>query len=300
MNQGQYLKHKTSFEETIFNSVEAYNLYFNLLYGLAISIFEWTNMPFGCNVTFLEKTLFNSGTGCFFYDDVAERYMTLSAVSGTTLDPYGEPFDFDAYGVGSSYYHVPLTQNTGVFIYDNTLHTSLYYMIDYWAKRLWNFDLTIDINVHAQKTPIIIKATEQAKLSLLNLYKKYVGNEPVIFSYEDFTEDAMKVFDLKADFKAEEIYSVRNRVWNDALSSIGLPSVANEKNERMNKQEVQEGSGFAFATRYMRLNTRQEAIEKINHIFGLDVGVQFRMFHDDEILNWRNALSGINVEGGIE
>lgn len=49
-----------------------------------------------------------------------------------------------------------------------------------FAKRLYNLDRAIDVNANAQKTPVVIKCTQEERLTLMNLYKQWEGNEPMI------------------------------------------------------------------------------------------------------------------------
>ena len=49
------------FEESAYKNNKLYLYYFNRLKELAISMFEWKNLPSSVDTRFLELTLFNDG-----------------------------------------------------------------------------------------------------------------------------------------------------------------------------------------------------------------------------------------------
>ena len=56
-------------ESAIMNN-RTYQQYYNRLTELAISMFEWKNLPPSVDERFLEMTLFSDGVAVFFKDDV--------------------------------------------------------------------------------------------------------------------------------------------------------------------------------------------------------------------------------------
>ena len=53
--------------------------------------------------------------------------------------------------------------------------------MELFALRLYEAERTCDVNIKAQKTPIILKGDESLKLTLKNLFNNYDGNQPVIY-----------------------------------------------------------------------------------------------------------------------
>lgn len=49
-----------------------------------------------------------------------------------------------------------------------------------YARRLADIDRTVDVNLMSQKMPIFAVVPESQRLTIQNLMKQYVGNEPII------------------------------------------------------------------------------------------------------------------------
>ena len=69
---------------------------------------------------------------------------------------------------------------------------------------------------------------------------------------------------------------LKNQIWNEALTYLGISNVSYQKKERLISDEVSRSMGGTVASRYTRLDMRQQACEKINKMFGLDIWVDYR------------------------
>lgn len=264
---------------------ETFLSYYRRLLEISLSMFEWKNLPNTCDARFLEMGLFSKGAMVFFQDEVLEQFLCMQCLLGGALDVYNIPKERTAYA--SNGYRYQLSEKNSVVIYNNMLLTPAENTIKDYALRLYDIDRTIDVNIRAQKTPVLIKASESQRLSLLNAYQQYDGNQPVIYADESFNENNFAVLSTQAPFIAPELYELKVKIWNDALTYLGVPNVSYQKKERLIKDEVVRGSGGTMASRFSRLGMRQQACEQINNMFGLDVWCEYR---DDE--------DGTQTEGG--
>ena len=62
-------KRNRDFNESAFRNKQAYLKYFNRLWELGMSMFEWENLPTTIDERFLELTLFTKGAAIFFKDN---------------------------------------------------------------------------------------------------------------------------------------------------------------------------------------------------------------------------------------
>jgi hypothetical protein len=67
-----------------------YTDYYYRLQTIALSLFEWKNIPDGCNERFLEKTLYMHGCALFFKDSMRGLMNARCAQNGS-LNYYDEP-----------------------------------------------------------------------------------------------------------------------------------------------------------------------------------------------------------------
>lgn len=257
-----------------------YIMYYNRLCELAISSFKWHNLPPTVDERFLELSLLTDGKAIFFYDD-AIGYLALRLMLGGEMDLYDIPTERTAYG--SNGYNEKLTSDNSVIIFNNMLHTNQQLEIELYARRLWDLDRTIDINARAQKTPILITCEQEQRLTMANIYMKYDGNIPVIYGDKNLNPNAIKVLTTNSPYVADKLYQLKNQIWNEALTSLGISNLNIQKKERLITDESEKSQGATIANRYTRLNARQQACKQINNMFGLNLSVEFRDTSNDSI-----------------
>ena len=184
-------------------------------------------------------------------------------------------------------YQKQLTIDNSVIIYNNMLHTNSVTMVNMFATRLAELDRIIEINAEAQKTPILVQGSETQRLTLKNLYKEYSGNAPVIFGDKNLDINALKVIKTDAPYNADKLYQLKTQIWNEALTYLGISNLNIQKKERLISDEAIRSQGGTIASRYSRLQSRRDACDKINDMFGLDISVDFREDYrqtDDEYM----------------
>lgn len=267
-------RRKTNFWESAVMNNATYIQYYNRLIELSIAMFDWTGLPDTIDPRFLELTLFKYGQAVFFEDEVMGYLALTNAVQGG-FDVYGYPVASRAYSPYNNY-QKNLTLDDSVIIYNNYLRTPSSLDVEVFAKRLYNLDRVIDVNANAQKTPVLIKCAETQRLTMKNLYKEFDGNSPVIFGDNGLNDANFTVLSTEAPYVADRIYQLKTQIWNEALTYLGISNINVQKKERLITDEVSRNMGGVIASRYSRLNARQNACEKINKLFGLNVWCEYR------------------------
>lgn len=265
---------KTFFTDSAIKNNRTYSYYFRTLTEIAISRYEWTDLPDTVDERFLELTLYNDGQAVFFEDEVM-GYLALQNITQGRLNIYRVPVFRRAFAVNG--YQRKLDENNSVIIYNNMLRMPCVQDIARFAERLYQLDSVVDVNAQAQKTPILIRSTAARRLTLENLYKEYAGNSPVIYGDKSLDPDSLKVLKTDAPFVADKIYQLKVQIWNEALTYLGIPNINTQKKERMIVDEVSRQLGGTYASRFSGLNMRKQAADKINKMFGLNIGVRFRL-----------------------
>lgn len=266
-------KNNRQFKDSLRNNNEAWLLYFNRLMELSISMFEWINLPASIDERYLELTLFSDGQAVFFNDEVLGPLCLQCSISGP-LNVYRVPINRRA--IADNGYNRELSDRDSVIIWNNMLRQNSLLPVMDFSKKLYNIDQAIIINANAQKTPILINCNEKQRLSLENVYMKYEGNQPFIFGNKDLDVSAFSVLKTDAPYVADKLYLLKTQIWNEALTYMGIPNTNTNKKERMISDEVNKNLGDVFASRYSRLNARQQACKDINRMFGLNIECKFR------------------------
>lgn len=267
-------KRKTFFDESLNLNKLTYMQYIRRLTELSTSMFEWKNVPESVDTRYLEMQLFYNGSAIYFNDDVMGDLCLSCAVNGG-FDVYGNPKERRAYSRYNNYYRI-LNEENSVIIWNNYIRTNSVLDVKMFARRLYNLDRIIDINANAQKTPVLVQASEKQRLVLLNVYKEFDGNAPVIFGDKNLDINGLKVFSTNAPYNCDKLYQLKTQIWNEALTYLGISNVNIQKKERLITDEVTRNQGGTVASRYSRLEARRLAVEKINDMFGTNIEVNYR------------------------
>lgn len=288
-------KRDLQFYESAYMNNRTYLQYYNRLTELAISMFEWKNLPDTIDPRFLELALFGDGMAVFFEDEVL-GYLCLQTMIGGQLDVYRIPKERTAYATNG--YNKRLDENNSVIIFNNMLHTNSMLDVEMFSKRLYNLDRAIDVNASAQKTPILIQCDEKQRMTMKNLYMQYDGNEPFIFGTKALDVNGLTVLKTDAPYVADKLYQLKTEIWNEALTYLGISNLNLQKKERLVSDEVTRNMGGIIASRYGRLNARRQACEQINDMFGLDISVDYR--EDYREIDDEDVYTGDSGDGGVD
>ena len=270
---------QSNFWESKYLNDSAYIHWYDMLTNLAISMFEWKGLPDSVDPRFLELALFADGMAIFFKDedlsdDYNGQFFALQTMIGGRLDVYRVPDERSAYATNG--YNRSLDSKDSVIIFNNMTRTNCLADIEYFARKLYEVDRTIDVNVKGQKTPLAIVCDENQRLVMKNLYAQYDGNEPFIFGSKNLDLKGIQAINTGAPFVADKLQMLKTQIWNEALTYLGISNVSTDKKERLVSDEVTINTGATAAQRYTRLNMRKMACEKINRMFGLNVSVEYR------------------------
>ena len=271
---GNRKREKTLFGESATVNNLTYMQYLNRLTELSVSMFEWKNLPPTVDARYLELHLFETGSMVYFDDDVIGN-LCLDCLPSGRLDVYGNPVLRRAYS-GYNNYQKLLKESNSVIIWNNYLHTNSILEVKMFARRLYNLDRIIDVNANAQKTPVLIQGTEQQRFTLKNLYKEFDGNSPFIFGDKNLDLNSLKCLQTGAPYVCDKLYNLKQMYWNEALTYLGINNTGAQKRERMLAIESSQAQGGTISSRYSRLQSRREAVEKINAMFGTNIEVNYR------------------------
>lgn len=283
---GKNRRVKTFFEDSAMLNNYTYRQYVQRLVELSVAMFEWKNLPDTVDARYLELKLLERGSVVFFKDDVV-GFLCLECLNQGRFNIYGEPIIRRAFS-GYNNYQKMLKEDNSVIIWNNFMRTNSLLDVQMYARRLYNLDRIIDVNCNAQKTPVLLQCDEKQRLTLLNLYKEFDGNAPVIFGDKNLDLGSIKAISTNAPYVADKINELKVITWNEALTHLGISNVSLQKKERLITDEVTRNQGATVASRYTRLEPRRYAADKINRMFGLNIEVDYR--EDYQLVENKNVF----------
>ena len=88
--------------------------------------------------------------------------------------------------------------------------------------------------------------------------------------------NSLKVLKTDAPYIGDKLSDLKARIWNEALTYLGISNTNMIKKERMLRDEVIRNLGGTIASRYSRLEARRQACKQINEMFGLNIWCDYR------------------------
>lgn len=297
-------KQTTRYKSAMGNQIDMGNTWYyhysQYLCSLAYQLFEWEGLPESVDPRYIEMSLHQFGYVGFFKDPKMGYIATQGAVSGT-IDHYMLPTHFHA--------NSPMYQNTfpvynysdikdegmGVVVWNNDHHYSSLPSIKMFAQDLAQLKEIIHVNQNAQKTPVLILASDNNHLSLKQVYNQYEGNAPVIFGNESFDASTFQVLKTDAPYVVDKLNVQKNAVWNEVMTYLGINNSNMEKRERMITSEADSNNEQIDSSANIFLKSRQEACEKINDLYpDLNLSVKLRV---EAVEEFKSNLMDVETAG---
>lgn len=248
-----------------------YNDYIDRLKIIATSLFIWDGMDdvagYGAS-RFLEIALYEDGKATFLKHPT-RNYMALRVNPNDKPNIYDIPTKVMAY---SFEFNEIFDIEDVVYIMNNNLQKPTFETLQLFAYRLYDTERTIDVNLIAQKTPILIEGDTKTILTLKNVYMQYSGNTPFIFGSKQFDlNNRLSVLNTNAPYLVDKLELHKHEIWNEALTYLGINNANTDKKERLITDEVNSNNELINYYLNCFYTTRKQACDKINEKYGLNI-----------------------------
>lgn len=257
-------------------------MYMRIITELACNRFEWKGLPPDIDPRFLERTLFRGALSVFFEASSKlygkDRFFALQGSPNGRQDPYDNPLSFHVYG--NSFLNMTIKANKCVPIWANYLREPDWDIVCLYASKLAQIDRTISIASLNMRNTNVVFVDEDTQLSVQNLLKARDNGDMNVLVKKN---GAIEPGDIVAiDMKVHpdtlpKLQIAKNKMWNECMTLMGINNANQDKAERLVADEVAANDQQVEATRRIALNARQQAVEKINRKYGLDVSVDFHV-----------------------
>lgn len=278
--------------------------------NLAANRFKWEGLPDTIDVRFMEMILLYQALAVFYKDPDYDAYLAVRGSGTGFVNMLDNPVSFNVIGpqprdaAGAPTITINTDLGTGLFnkqirAFDRVVHMDPAFdadreklavpiwsnyvripdldVIRIYASRLAWVDRTLEINTKNARRNKVIKGSANAQLSLQNFARQAdEGVEYISVTGAMQDVDFIEALDLGVNPDSYDKLSIyRTRVWNEAMTLLGIDSANQDKKERLVAAEVSANDSQTDSFRYVNLNARRQACESIKLVFGLDVTVDY-------------------------
>lgn len=278
------VKRRKKLEDNIIINDLTFIDYLQRFKKIAMSMFEWVNLPSGMDSRYLERSLYYDGRASLLFDEKRGGFINLRASTSGDLNIYGLPTKINCYSYNINsmrtvYYGGESKQRKEdgcILVLNDWESNPTATTMELFALRLYDAQRACDVNIRNQKFPLLIVTDENQRLTMENLYKQIDGNKPVIFG-DDKLNDLSKVKAMKTDvpFVANDIMEYKVKIWNEALQFLGINNL-DEKKERLITDEANTNNEVINMNLQSYLAPRKHACELFNEKYGENIDVKVR------------------------
>ncbi len=285
------MKARTELKDAVLVNNATYTDYLERFKKIAMSIFEWVNLPDSMDARYIEKCLYYLGTAGLLHTE-EYGFINTKATSAGDFNIYGLPTAIQCYSYSFNEQRRLYSGLTGV---NNDINSEAILVMNNWervptastielfALRLYEAERACDVNIKAQKTPVLLLIDENQRFTMKNLYEQYDGNTPVIFGDKNqLSVDTIKAIKTDAPFVANDIMQYKKEIWNEALTFLGVNNLS-EKRERLISDETNTNNELINLNLMSYLAPRKLACKQFNEKYGMNIDVKVRSDLDNII-----------------
>ena len=266
------------------------------LAATAMSMFRYEGLPGNVRPEDLERMLLENGE--LIFTKWRDEFYIFQ-FTGTGKQNYlGE---WDSYQVNNPYIncnHV-FTDKDAVRVRNTDNSVSLSGMLDMYSELLSESYITLNMSDVNARLSFLISAGDNATKTSAELFLKqvYDGKQGIIGSQPLL--DSLSVNPLADHKDFQSVIQLNKFYYSDFFQKIGLTNLYNNVHDRISATETQFTATSIYPFVDNMKKNREQAIEKINKLFGLNVSVEFTSSWDYRIMNGEN-LSGKDFKGSTE
>lgn len=246
------------------------------LLELSMNRFTWEGLPDEIDVRWMEMSLNFYGLSVFHFDPEYDKYFAMRAAPGGQLNFVGNPTEYHVYG--NQFYNKTLGIDKCVPIWANYMRMPDWDIIRIYSTRLAEMDRTIEINAQSARRSKIITASENQRLTAMNMNRMIDEGSafiPVDTSFDP--ANAIQTFDLGINPDSIiNMHMLRTREWGECMTMLGINVSNQDKKERLTAAETSGNDDVIATIRATNLQARERACDEINKMYpNLNVSVRY-------------------------
>ena len=149
-------------------------------------------------------------------------------------------------------------------------------ILDKYAYLLAMCDSAVSVNLMNSKVAFIATAEGKAAAETIKTAYQQIseGNPFVCMSKDSVDSISWELLNVKNTFIGNDVSLLKQTIWNEFLTEIGIPNFNRDKRERMITDEVNANNTETAFSMSHWLETIRGGMDKANKMFGLDLRVE--------------------------
>ena len=289
-------KARNSLEDAVLMNNATYFDYLERFKRIALSMFEWTNLPDSMDARYLERCLYYTGQAAMLYLEPYGYINTKSATSGK-LNLYGLPTKIRCFsygeintsrrvfnGVSEAVAKIngyeddtdDKKSTEAILVLNNWEGVATASTVELFAMRMAIAERAIDVNIRAQKTPFVLVTNQNKRLSMMNALDQVEKNAmALVVEQNQLDTESFKTLQTQAPFVADKLTDYKRGIWNEFLTFLGVDNIS-EKRERMISAETMSNNECVNLNMMAGLKPREKAAKEFNQKYGENIEVKLR------------------------
>lgn len=264
-------------------------------FNIATNIYKWKSMPKEIPIRYPEKWLYENGT-CVFFEHPQAGFVCLQvATESIQKNIYGEPSSWRCVAVGNlagELTAIKLDEKNSVLIRNDYMYRPTQPYVDVMIKQMINVELTMRLNINAQKNPMWVKCNDSNVLDKKNEFYEFYECQPVFFK-DSMSPNDFEFINPDIKYIGNDLVDTYNSYRYRLLAYLGLDNPGVDKKERLLVSEEGSNNDEILMIRNARMEQREIASENINDLFGLSTKVEYnKQLNTERNLNVTGFMPG--------
>lgn len=240
----------------------------------SLTMFEWNNLPETLPAVELEKMLQING-----YAVIAEYQGKVYAFQGgfSGQDVYNRPTKVIVNNPALQNNSTYTINEDCVVVMNDDMKQGLIKIYEYFGQRLIENQITMLMTDYNLRMPFTISSSDDATTQSAKEYLNKIidGSLGVIGEQKLFKALSVTPTNNKTTASFADLYGYQQFIIAQLNNTIGLATNNNMKRERLTTNEIEINKNASYPLVDNMLKNRQQAVEKINSMFGLDITVGY-------------------------
>jgi len=252
----------------------------------ALSIFRYDGLPDNIKAVDLEKNLLRFGK--ILFTKWNNEYYIFSYSETGKQNYLGE---YDHYQVNNPYIQCNeiFSDDNAVRIFNTDTHEPLINLMGMYAELLTENYISLNVKNINSRIPFLISARDSSTRQSAEIFLRqiYDGKQGIIAEQPIFDSLNVNPLSDKAN-DLTQLIELNKFFYSDYFQKIGLTNLYNNIHDRISATETEFTATSIYPYVDNMKRNRDEAVKKINSLFGLSVSVEFSSSWDYRIKDGKN------------